>query len=325
MNERTRATFEVWFRAAGLVLVATALVAFISGFYSRKFHLETGRASWIWIEHPLDEREPIAFFAVRDVEVPSSPPFVRLRLACDADWTLYLNGEAIAGGEASPAPSLNVLDLTERARKGVANRFVVALRSSTGAGGLLASIDYAPMRENDVATDGSWSICRTWTSGLMTGEVSCDERPLVFGTPPFGRWNYPESIQGKLYSAGATDLIVPIERVDATISTREIRVIDGLAVESSRDMPATRFDFIAIHGRATVSLPEPVEEVTVVEARYAEVPGELERKADNRLFVFAPGESTVADPVARAFRYLAVANVEATVGVIPEPVRPTRP
>lgn len=318
MKERTRAAYETWFRAAGIVLVVTALATFLSAFYSRKFHLETGRAAWIWVSHPLDEKKPVAFFAVRDVAVPPDPPFVRLRIACDADWTFYLNGVEVAGGGATSSPRLVSFDLSDRARKGELNRFVVALRSASGVGGMLASIDYAPLRENDVVTDRSWSICREWSESLLSGTVTCGEEPLVLGQPPFGRWNYPESSTGRPYANDGRGALPAADVRQGAVSRSEIRVIDGLAVASATELSARRFDFGLVEGRGRVTLPHPVSEVTVIDVRYADTDDELRAVAREPLFVFAPGESSLTDPVAREFRFMAVAHDTAEAAVVEE-------
>jgi hypothetical protein len=320
MRDETKRAFETWLRAAGLLLVVVALLAFISGFFSRKFQLQTGQARWIWIDHPLDAREPIAFFAVRDVEVPPAPPLVRLRLACDADWTLYLNGIEVAGGAATAEPVLHVFDLDALVRKGETNRIAFALRSASGVGGLLATIDYAPLRENDVVTDDSWRLCRRWSAGLANGETACEEKPLVLGAPPFGRWNYPPSMRGRFFQRGGRDVIRVAPGELASIARREIRVLDGLAVESATAIPATIFDFGVVEGRGRVVLPEPAAELTVVEVRYANATSELAIPRDSESFVFAPGESEVTDPVSRSFRMMAVADARATALVDPHPL-----
>lgn len=318
MTPAAKRSFELWFRVAGLVLVATALVAFLAGFYNRKFHLETGRASWIWIHHPLDEKRPIAFFAVKDIVVPPSPPLVRLRVASDSDWTFYLNGEEVAGGAGGSDTKLVTLDLSEIARKGVPNRVAFALRSATGVGGLLASIDFAPLRENDVVTDGSWQICRDWSPGVVEGAITCSERPLILGTPPFGRWNFPEATAGVPYRHQTDVPSTSGEAIPTVIHRREIRVIGGVAVESATDIPATRFDFGHVTGRVRVTLPEAPEEVTMVEVRYAKDASGIERVAELSPFVFAPGETMVTDPVPREIRFVAVGSSGATASVLPE-------
>lgn len=320
MNEETKRAFDTWLRAAGVILVVTALTSFVAGFFSRKFELQTGRADWIWIDHPFDERMPVAFFAVRDVEVPPDPPLVRLRVACDADWTLYLNGVEIGGGASAAAPVLYSFDLAEVVRKGETNRLTVALRSASGVGGFLATIDYAPLRENDVVTDGSWQLCRRWTEGLTTGETACEEQPLILGSPPFGRWNYPSSKRGEPYAQQDGEVVGAQPGADASIARREIRVIDGLAVESSTAIPARVFEFGVVEGRGRVVLPGPAAELTVIEVRYANETAELAVARDSALFVFAPGESEVTDPIARSFRLMAVADPRATAVVERHPV-----
>jgi hypothetical protein len=319
MKEDARTAYGVWLRAAGLVLVVTALVAFITAFYSKKFHLETGPARWIWIDHPLDEKHPIAFFAVRDVDVPPDPPFVRLRVACDADWTLYLNGREIAGGTRAASTPLLELDLTEVARKGEENRLAVALRSATGVGGFLASIDYAPLRENDVVTDRSWRICRVWSEGVLNGSVTCDEQPRELGAPPFGRWNYPVPAIGRLNRAKGVEVVEPRSVEDTEIRRREIRILSGVAIESSSEVPARLFDFGPVEARGRIDLNHPGDEVGVVEVRYAGELDETRQLGDTVAFVFAPGESSVAEPVARKFRYMAVAHPEAAAAAMLEP------
>jgi hypothetical protein len=180
---------------------------------------------------------------------------------------------------------------------------------------MLATVDYAPLRENDVVSDESWSICREWTPGVTSGETSCGERPLVLGRPPLGRWNYPEPVRSTAYTSGIVSGPVR-EPVTGAITRREIRVISGLAIESSTSVPATIFDLGVVEGRGRVSLPTAATAVSALEVRYVDDPSELSSPAHSETFVFAPGETTVTDPVPRSFRYVAVAADDAKVEVV---------
>lgn len=324
MREATKKAYRDWFRVTGTLFGAFALVVFFNSFFARKFHLQTGPATWIWVDGDTSVKMPIAFFAVRDILIPPDPPLVRVRIACDADWTLYLDGNEMGGGGATPLPELRVFDLKGHVRKGVVNRLVVALRSADGTGGLLASVDFAPLRENDVVTDATWRICRDWSSDLLTGARSCEEAPRVLGVPPVGRWNYPAPEPAETYVGDAAVLRSLITPRAITIRRNEIRVINGVAVESSQPVKALLFDFGGVEGRGRVTLPAPTGTTTPIEVRYGAGLDEIERQEEGELLVFAKGENVVTDPVARSFRYMAVGVTDARVEVVEQAVSDDR-
>src|SRR6266568_5188846 len=81
-----------------LTIGIALLFAFIAAYtrldllYSHKFFDVTGHAQWIWDNHRLASGDPLAFFAVRDVELPERRYFTHLKIAGDPDYTVWFNG-----------------------------------------------------------------------------------------------------------------------------------------------------------------------------------------------------------------------------------------
>ncbi len=317
-----------WFRLGGAVLILTALVSFFAGFYRTKFYRLTGDAVWIWPQHRLASGDPIAFFATKDFVVPPNPPFVRIKVAADPEYTLYFNGVAIGGGVAGREVTLDTYEVGALARQGVQNRIVIAVRSSNGVGGLLAAVDFAPMRENDVVTDQSWTIYSRWTDEILT-RTPASIRPVpiqILGRPPVGRWNYVSAARREIRPS-KRDVVEAISSEPVRVPIRRIEIVGGIAVASAPLEQATAFEFEKVRGSARIEVPEGRESLAprVVRIRYAFDRGELSREGDVRSLVVAPGEHEVIDPSSHLLRYVAVFDATARVSVVRDPTPEPKP
>jgi hypothetical protein len=298
------------FAAVGAVVLVFFL---LHGFFARKFYSRTGAAQWIWQEHRVASREPVAFYAARNFVLDGDPQWLRVKVAADPEYTLYLNGREIAGG-GSGSPFLEEYDVTPFARPG-RNRLVASVRSPEGVGGFLLSVDFQPERQNQVVTDRNWSIYRHFDERLLTRDLEGAETPRVIGRPPMGRWNFPPSRRGDPYGperfigypahSGRVETVVP-----------EVRTISGISVTSQRKVAATLFDFgRPVEGRGRFEIPAP--EPRPIGVRYFLNADEVDT-APVRSLVIARGERAVVDPQRRRFRYILLLEEEGVATALGE-------
>lgn len=292
--------------AIAFLVLFTAAFSFLWRLYATKFYAITGEASWIWIPHRISRNVPVVFFAAHDFDLPEARRWTRIKILGDPEYTLYFNGRPVGGRRVGDDRQLDVFDVSEIARdKG--NRILVAVRSTNGVGGLIASVDLAPEVENFVHTGPDWKLFRHWHHALPLRDApGAGVGPMVIGKPPVGRWNFLTTRPG--------DPPVQTERVlqphsaesyRTEIPTVEIR--DGVAVAGKKAVRATAFDFGPTKGRIRVTSAGGLPVPWVIHARTANIPEELLALEPPSLpFVFAPGERSVDDPEERQFRYVIV-------------------
>ncbi len=174
--------------AAGLALLAAGaerLAARLAG-------ADSG-ACWIWATGDYGGGKAIAFLAARDLELAATGP-ARLQIAADETYLLYVNGRRLGGGSYRPGKPLDEYDAGPFLEIGL-NRILVELRSSRGAGGLLARLELGSSGEarddsRTLVTDGDWRIFRRYDPGLFGGWSTLEggDAPKVWQRAPTGRW-----------------------------------------------------------------------------------------------------------------------------------------
>ena len=295
------------------LLVFTAAFAHLHRVYSDKFFGNTGEASWIWAQHRMSSNEPVAFFATRDFDLPEGRLYTHLKVIGDPEYTLYVNGAEVAGRRL-PAQRktevderLDLYDLSQLVKTG-RNRLVIAVRAPQGTGGLLASIDLAPEKQNWLVTDGAWKIHRWWHPDLLRRDPPEGgwEPPQLVGAPPVGRWNYLEiSRRDAAPAAGA--VVAAKESFDVIGYIPTIKTRAGVAVAVADRARATAFDFGFTRGRLRLTRTRNHPGSRTVFVRFAFARHELGFVEWNlRPIVFAPGEMTVTIPEAHELRYAMV-------------------
>ena len=302
-------------RASIALLLLAGLTFAISRLYllySHKFFDVTGRADWIWPQHQISRNMPVAFFAMRDFDLPANRYFTKIKLAADPEYTLYFNGREIGGrrlGENDAA--LDVYDVSAMAKTG-RNRIVIAVRSPNGVGGVLASVDIAPEFQNIVTTGPDWRLTRNWRSDLLLHDPPSWERPVSIGEPPVGRWNFLARQPG-LFTPPSAKVAEPVEVFQFKAALPEIRDVAGTAVAGSRPIRATAYDFGRIvHGRVKLTISYDNGVSRTVKVRFANDRNELYPIEGNVVpFVFAGGERVVVDTTVRQFRYVLVYGSQA--------------
>jgi hypothetical protein len=271
--------------------------------YSEKFFDRTATAQWIWAWHNMSANEPLAFFAAREITLPPNRVYTRLKLAGDPEYTLYVNGNEVAGRRVGEERTLDYYDLSPLVQTG-RNRIVVAVRAPQGAGGLLASIDIAPETESWVVTDGQWKIYRQWDPLILQFDITGRwERPAIVGEPPVGRWNYLE-IARRDAGLPPTQLLPPKQGFALMALLPKIRTQGGIAVATAARARATAFDFGFTKGRVRLTAGTKSGFSRLIQVRFANYSSELGLIEWNlRPIVFAPGETSVTTPEEHSFRY----------------------
>jgi len=308
-----------------MTAVLAFLFLFVAAFsklelmYSQKFFDRTGRAEWIWGRREISRGTPLAFYATRDFDLPANRYFVRIKIAADPESMLYFNGKMIGGRRMNDeSRHLDVYDVTPLART-KRNRIVVAMRSTNGVGGLIASIDIAPENRNVIVTDRAWKIIDSWDPELPLRDPSRGEAPVLLGTPPIGKWNYL-TLAPAAPVPEMRRLVVPQSVSTYKTAIPQIVFPGGVAIVKARPMRATAFDFGGpTRGRLRLHLNYDIGISQLVYVRFANAANEL-NAIDGKLegFVFAPHEPIVIDTTERTFRYAAVYGPisEATADVV---------
>ena len=307
--------FARWGIAAAIVLGSVAALFALGRFWSAKFYRTSGEAQWLWSHHRIAADEPEAFYLRRDFDLPPARAFVRIRVAADPGFTLWFNGVEV-GGQASDGRTLFSYDVSAWARD-QGNRIVLAARSPRGVGGVLATVDLGPLKQNWLSTDESWHLHSDWSPSLLepSARASLGRAPRILGRPPIGRWNYPEERTVEPYPAEWT-------RVDPQRSVRyrswlpKIEKKSGVIVAGRRTAEAIAFDFGHVEGRAAIRVA-PGPKRAIVHG-YASAPHQLAEPGLIEHFVVGEGEGEVVSPESRAFRYLVVYDEDVEAWVVGE-------
>jgi hypothetical protein len=295
------------------LLVATASFWSLHRMYSRKFFDLTGTAEWIWAPMWLQRDRPVAFYAVRDFELPERRYYTRIKIHGDPEYTLYFNGQQIAHRRVTER-HLDVYDVTKLARTGL-NRIVVAMRSPAGARGLIAGVDLGPEVENYVVTGPAWKIFWRWTDSLpVRDSAERPAAPMSIGHPPIGRWNFL-ALRNVDPTPVPAETIAPREVFSFRATLPEIKPRSGVPVVVPKAMRATAFDFGPVTGHVRLTATAFQPEATLV--RLTNTRNEIfSIEGYQQPFVFGEGERAVIDPEVRSFRYVVVYGGRATADVV---------
>ena len=159
--------------------------------------LPSGSAEWIWAEVGEAGDEPYTYYLVRDFHLDFRVRQGRLLCLADEEYVAILNGVQIGGGKFAGQSTLDEYAVGRHLNRG-RNRLVVEARSSRGSGGLLLSLE-AQGRDKykRVVSDGTWRVLRHQVRGLgrPREELPEGEAPVVWGSPPMGRWPLPTGVR----------------------------------------------------------------------------------------------------------------------------------
>lgn len=299
------------------LFVFTAAFSSLVRTYSQKFYDVTGEARWIWARHPMSANTPVAFFAARDVDLPEQRIFTHIKVLGDPEYTLYVNGQKVAGRRVGEDRKIDLYDISDLVKTG-RNRIVIGVRAAQGFGGLIAAVDIAPETRNWVVTDASWRIYRQWDPALLERDLSAGwERPFIIGEPPVGRWNFLD-IERHDRAAPVQEVqqareSFPVEGFIPLVKTR-----GGMAFATADPEKATAFDFGFTRGRLRLTMTHDRPFSRAVMVRYANARQELPLvEWSLRPVVFAPGERVVEIPETNEnFRYAMVFATDVSVEVV---------
>jgi hypothetical protein len=278
--------------------------------YGDKFYdvPNTGKAQWIWQPVRMADGIPVAFYATRQFDLPSSRQFTHVKVLGDPEYTLYFNGREI-GGRRVGEESVSVLDQYDISRlaRDRGNRLVVAVRSPNGVGGLIASIDLTQEFRNYVVTGRDWHIVPQWSPDILQRDRGPIDRPLLLGRPPARRWNYLTRRPAKELEP-PKGVLEPKEAFSFKTRLADVQVKDGVAVTVAVPVSATAYDFgIGATGRLRLTAPHPSRGSHAVRVRFATERSELfDVEGGVETFTFAAGETVLVDPETRVFRYAEV-------------------
>lgn len=151
-------------------------------------------AEWIWATGTLRKALPTAFYAVRDIDLPSAEA-AWMAVAADESYVLYVNGLLVGGNTWREGGGLDLYDVTDLLDAGW-NRLVIEVASSRGAGGLLASLRIGDPHRVALGTDASWTIVRRAAPEVLRGLPFTGEAPQVWGPSPLGR-RHPTALEAR--------------------------------------------------------------------------------------------------------------------------------
>ncbi len=300
---------------AGCLLAAMLGLAVLAGGAQRFAPrvLESGNgARWIWAPGDYRDGEPIAFYAVRELELEAACP-ARIAITADDTYLLYVNGRRVGTGGYRPEAPLDEYQVGDFLEAGM-NRILVEARSSRGAGGLLAELlpGDACGLHRPIPTDSSWRIFRRYDPGLFGGWAlpEAGEAPKVWGPPPTGRWRLaaarrrrPIPFQGFLSPLRQPPLW---HRSYHSVSWQELDApqprIPALGPQQVFDWGEEVTGFISFDLRSGEGEPG----LLYVSAE----PPESEDRPPDAVIVPVPGRHYWEDAQPRRFRYLLLVGVE---------------
>lgn len=298
------------------IVLFTAAFSQLYRIYAKKFYDLTGSAQWIWAPHRISRNQPVVFFAARDFTLPAHRRYTQIKVLGDPEYVLYFNGKEIGGRSVRGDLHLDFFDVSASARTG-RNRILVAARSVSGVGGLIASVDISPGLEAFVVTDPQWKIFRRWNDQLpMVDAPEGALAPMIVGDPPTGRWNFLPVKPGPA-APPVERVLQPKAEFAFIANVPVIRTRSGVDVTVTEKRRAVAYDFGPTSGRVRLRLVGTQAVPPVVNVRQANSREELTIvESTPRPFVFGEGEKFVTDPEVNYFRYVVVYGGRARAEVV---------
>ncbi|HYX24839.1 MAG TPA: hypothetical protein VFC23_11850 [Thermoanaerobaculia bacterium] len=303
-----------------LVVLVLALAARAVPGARARATLATRDAQWIWKDVDWDDHQPTAFYVFRDFDVAAPPSAARLLVTADEEYVLTLNGRTIGAGAFQPGAVLDVYEVGPLLRAG-ANRLMIELRSSRGAGGLLAGVVDGAGRLL-VGTDGRWRVFRKHELGLARGwlPLTGGVPVYVWGYPPMGRWGRPRP-------GAARPLLGELDELSQAavpaVSSAPLPPVLPAATGRPPGSPVLYDWGREVAGYLSVEVP-PAETPGVALLFTGDQPPDPLRSAPGGSILIVPGRREWLDARARRFRYAVILGLQrpASLAVLPAPVPP---
>ena len=296
----------------------------------------TGDAEWIWIDGPPVRRSPVAFYAVREIELDVPAPAVELMVVADEEYQAFINRRWIGFGAWRPGATIDRYAVGELLRPGT-NRVVIEVRSGRGAGGLLACLIDPASGRVLAASDRGWRIAAHHADGLFEGWGPIEHLPpaVSWGLPPTGRWGSVEP--GPLHRSQPGGVRLPPARVRplgrggrwwppvaAVRVPRPARGEHGVLLDWGR--PVSGHLSLRLHTKEDLRTAllfaglEPVDPLDgLADGEVAGAPTDHEGAVPDAAVIVIPGRRGWTDAVARRFRYAAVLGATPVVEAWADP------
>ena len=303
-----------------LALLAGAAESGLAALRSKSSEPSLG-ARWIWAEGAARSGNPRTFYAARDFELPEGVEKAWLSIAADESYVLWVNGRAAGSGawreDEDRGQAADLYEISDRLERGI-NRLVVELRSSSGAGGLLATLRLGEQGRPTLVSGRDWRIFRAADPRLLRGLSRLDqlngEEPRLWQWPPTGRWRLDRL-------APRPDLSTPDPLRPGGLCPQRLRFPGtGIAWSDLPGSPACAVPGVSdqnlwdfggtVEGFLEMGLPANAEpKPALVYFLDAEPDEKLVEKRPEVLLQPAPGAWLWRDTAVRRFRYLVVIGV----------------
>ncbi|MBW8873469.1 MAG: hypothetical protein JF614_00760 [Acidobacteria bacterium] len=285
--------------------------------------LATKDAQWIWKDVNWDDHQPTAFYVLRDFDVAAPPAEARLLITADEEYVLTLNGRTIGAGAFHPGAILDVYEVGPLLLPG-ANRLMVELRSSRGAGGLLASLVDGAGRSL-VGTDDRWRIFPKYELGLERGWLPLTGGAPVYcwGYPPMGRWGRPRPGPVKPLFGGLGELDFLSKAAVPAASSFPLPPVLPVATGRPPGSPVLYDWGREVTGYLSVEVP-PSAKLGVALLFTGDQPPDPLRSEPGGSILVVPGRHQWMDARPRRFRYAVILGLvpPASLSMLPAPVPP---
>lgn len=310
-----------------LALLAGAAESGLAVLRSRSSEPSLG-ARWIWAERAARAGMPITLYAARDFELDEGTKHAWLSIAADEHYVLWVNGQAIGSGSwqkggSGPGlqkgePVADLYELSDWLETGN-NRLVVELRSTSGAGGLLATLRLGEQGKATLVSDESWRIFRRADPRLLHGFAHLHElggeAPKVWPWPPTGRWQI-RSLEPRPVLTPTATLTrgarcarrLGFPAADAPWADLKVDLACSLPLLSVQSL----WDFgEEVEGMLEIGLdPTSEPEPALLYFLDQDPGGELSRLEPSVVVPGAPGAWIWRDTAVRRFRYLAIVGLK---------------
>ncbi len=242
-----------------------------------------------------EEPDARGLLAACDFTLAEAPAAARLSILGDEEYLLYVNGRLMGSNRYRADSPLDVYEIADLLQGG-ANRVVAELRSSRGAGGLLAMVEVAGLPAAQCPSGAGWRIFRRRANGVVRGwmPLGGGETPRLWGFSPIGRWGTPVAGEPRPRLDGPRHAgPVPQRSVETLVAPSEAR----RARLALYDWGEEVFGFL----RLRFARPQPAAVLYFGSER----PDPRQRPAD-AVLVGLPGESLWRSPTPVRLRYLLI-------------------
>ncbi len=285
---------------------------------------ERGAAQWIWGQEINDSAGPVAFWAVRDVDLEARPQNAEVRIVADEAYLLWVNGWWVGSGTYRQHAPPDVWQVGPLLEPG-ANRLRVELRSERGVGGLWVELEADGQRL--AVSDREWRIFdhREVAVERGWGDLSGGHPTVVWGVPPRGRWRFEAAGEGlPVPRFGSEHRAVRSRRSRAPYESNPWHRPPSPGHRLPKAGRILLYDFGApVHGHAELRLPRAGGETALLYYGLDQPP-DLDRDRPQELVIPLAGARSWRSATARRFRWLLVVGMELRQPAWVEPLDPLR-